>query len=193
MQIFRYGEKEMFAIADAVGARSVNGTDVFGGPWDVDDAAEAFAALCDRAAEHGLLVHLEGLPWSQIPDVRTAWEIVRRADRLNGGIVVDAWHFFRAGADYDALRAVPGDKVLGIQLDDGPAAPEDNLVEATLHDRLLPGAGDFDLTRLIAVLREINAVAPVGVEVFSDELHDRGALAAAQAAGETTRRVLTGP
>jgi sugar phosphate isomerase/epimerase len=190
MQIFRYGEKEMFAIADAIGARSLNATDVFGGGWGVDDAAEAFATLCDRAGEHGLLVHLEGLPWSQIPDVRTAWEIVKRADRANGGITVDAWHFFRAGADYDALRAVPGPKVLGIQLDDGPAAPEANLVEATLHDRLLPGAGDFDLARLIEVLRDIDAVGPVGVEVFSDELHNRGAIAAAHAAGDATTRVL---
>jgi sugar phosphate isomerase/epimerase len=190
MHVFRYGEAEMFAIADAVGARSLNATDVFGGPWDVDQAAAAFAALCDRAAEHGLLVHLEGLPWSQIPDVASAWEIVRRAGRVNGGIVVDAWHFFRAGGDFDALRKVPGDRVLGIQLDDGPAAPEDNLVHATLHDRLLPGEGTFDLVALVAALRAIGAVAPIGVEVFSDTLHARGALAAACAAGDATRRVL---
>ena len=190
MKVFCYDERAMFAIGDAVGARSLNATDVFGGAWSVDEAAAAFAGLCDRAGEHGLLVHLEGLPWSQIPDVRTAWEIVRRADRVNGGIVVDAWHFFRAGADFDALSAVPGGNVLGIQLDDGPARAEENLVRATLHDRLLPGDGDFDLAALIAALREIDAVAPIGVEVFSDELHARGAVAAARAAGDATRRVL---
>src|SRR5437764_6831251 len=58
-EVFRYGEDDLFAIADAVGARSVNAVDVFGGDWSVDDAAEAFAALCDRAADHGILVHLE--------------------------------------------------------------------------------------------------------------------------------------
>ncbi len=190
MHVFCFGEKELFAIADAVGARSVNATDVFGGAWNTDDAAEAFAQLCDRAAEHNLLVHLEGLPWSQIPDVGSAWEIVRRADRPNGGIVVDAWHFFRAGADFDALRAVPGNKVLSIQLDDGPAAAEDNLLHATLHDRLLPGAGEFDLATLVATLRAIDAVAPIGVEVFSDELHARGPIEAARAAGDATRGLL---
>jgi len=190
MRVFRYGPDAMFAIADAVGARSLNATDVFGGPWGVDDAAAAFAALCDRAREHGLLVHLEGLPWSQIPDVRTAWDIVRRAGRANGGIAVDAWHFFRAGADFDALRTVPGNHVLGIQLDDGPELSEDNLVHATLHDRLLPGSGAFDLDALVATLRAMGAVAPIGVEVFSDALHARGARAAARAAGDATRRVL---
>jgi sugar phosphate isomerase/epimerase len=190
MRVFRYGEPELFAIADATGARSLNATDVFGGPWSIDDAAEAFAGLCDRAHEHNLLVHLEGLPWSQIPDVATAWEIARLADRPNGGIVVDAWHFFRAGADFDALKAVPGERVLNIQLDDGPAEGEDNLVHATLHDRLLPGDGEFDLATLIATLRAIDAVAPIGVEVFSDELHARGPTEAARAAGAATRRLL---
>jgi len=190
MRVFRYREDAMFAIAEVLGARSLNATDVFGGPWGVDEAAAAFAALCDRAAEHGLVVHLEGLPWSQIPDVRTAWEIVRRAGRPNGGIAVDAWHFFRAGGDFDALRAVPGSRVLGIQLDDGPAVAEDNLVRATLHERLLPGDGVFDLDALVAALRTMGAVAPIGVEVFSDALHARGAVAAARAAGDATRRLL---
>lgn len=190
MQVFRYGEAELFAIADAVGAQSLNATEVFGGGWSIDDAAEAFAGLCDRAREHNLLVQLEGLPWSQIPDVGTAWEIVRRADRSNGGVVVDAWHFFRAGGDFDALKHVPGAKVFGVQLDDGPTHAEDNVLEATLHERLLPGDGEFDLVRLVSTLRETGAVAPIGVEVFSDALHARGPTEAARAAGEATRRLL---
>ena len=75
-QIFRYTEPELFAVADAVGARSLNAVDVFGGTWSLDEAATAFAGLCDRAADHGLLVHLEFLPWSRIPDLATAWQVV---------------------------------------------------------------------------------------------------------------------
>ena len=95
--VFRFGEAELFAVADAVGGRSVNAVDVFGGTWDVDDAAEAFAGLCARAAEHGLLVHLEWLPWSRIPDLATALDIVRQAGAPNGGINVDAWHLVALG------------------------------------------------------------------------------------------------
>jgi sugar phosphate isomerase/epimerase len=192
MEVFGYGEAEMFAIADAVGARSMNAVDVLGGRWSVDDAAEALAGLCDRAAEHGLLVHVEFLPWSRIPDVTTAWEIVRLADRPNAGIAVDAWHWFRGRPDVPALRAIPGAKILGIQLDDAPAAPEANLMTATLHDRLLPGDGEFDLAGLVAALRDAGAVAPIGVEVFSDALHGLGPLEAARRAGDATRRALTG-
>jgi sugar phosphate isomerase/epimerase len=187
---FRYKEDDLYRIGDAVGARSVNAVDVFGGEWGVDDAAEAFAALCDRAAEHGLLAHLEFLSWSKIPDVASAWAIVRTADRSNGGVAVDSWHFFRGSADWDALRTVPGDRIIGVQLSDGPADPEENLMAATLRERRVPGDGDFDLTKLVSTLGEIEAAAPLGVEVFSDALHALPPDEAAVKAGDGTRAVL---
>ncbi|HXW38655.1 MAG TPA: sugar phosphate isomerase/epimerase, partial [Acidimicrobiales bacterium] len=190
MDIFRFGEAEIFAIADAVGARSLNAVDVFGGDWTVEAAAEAFAGLCARASEHGLLVHLEWLPWSRIPDLATALEVVRSAGARNGGLNVDAWHFTRTATDVGALHAVPGDLVLGVQLDDGPAEPEADLMRATLHDRMLPGDGEFGLVALLGALRDIGCAAPVGVEVFSDELHALGPVEAARRAASTTRTVL---
>jgi sugar phosphate isomerase/epimerase len=185
--VFRFGEAELFALADAVGARSLNAVDVFGGPFTLEQAAEAFAALCDRAAAHGVLVHLEFLPWTKVPDVATAWEVVRLADRPNGGMCVDSWHFFRGNPDFGSLRQVPGDRVLNIQLDDAPAAPEEDLMTATLHDRLLPGDGELDLAALVATLSDIGATSPIGVEVFSDSLHALGPAEAARQAGTSVR------
>jgi sugar phosphate isomerase/epimerase len=188
--VFRFGESELFAMAEALGGRSVNAVDVFGGQWGIDDAAEAFAGLCLRAAEHGLLCHIEWLPWSRIPDMATALEIVRRAGQPNGGINVDAWHFVRTATSTDDLRRVPGELILGIQLADGPAAPEDNLVDATLHHRLLPGEGEFDLADIVDALSATGTVAPVGVEVFSDVLHRLPVDEAARQAARTTRVVI---
>jgi sugar phosphate isomerase/epimerase len=165
-EVFRFGEAELFGMADALGGRSINAVDVFGGPWDIDAAAEAFAGLCDRAAEHDLLVHIEWLPWSRIPDLSTALRIVELADRHNGGLNIDAWHMVRSGVGTDELRQLPGALILGVQLDDGPLQPEPDLVEATLHHRQL------------------------GVEVFSDELHARPPGQAAAAAARTTLAVL---
>ena len=56
----------------------------------------------------GCAVHLEFLPWSRIADVSTAWEIVRTADRGNGGVAVDSWHWFRGGGDDAVLRSDTG-------------------------------------------------------------------------------------
>ena len=183
-------KRELLAMAEAVGARSLNAVDVFGGTWGVDDAAEAFAGLCARAAEHDLLVHIEWLPWSKIPDLATARAIVEVADAPNGGLNIDAWHLVRAGVRLEELAAVPGDRILGIQLDDGPAAAEANLVEATLHHRRLPGDGEFDLVGLLRALAATGTTAPLGVEVFSDTLHELGPLEAARRAADTTRTVL---
>jgi len=189
-RIFGFGEDELFAIAEGVGAHSLNAVDVFGGTWSLDEAAAAFAALCDRAAEHGLVVHLEFLPWSRIPDLATAWQVVRAADRPNGGIMVDAWHYFRSRPDGDLLRSIPGATILGVQLCDAPAVAEAEPLHATLHERLLPGEGELDLRTLLADLRAAGAVAPIGVEVFSDELHALPPEEAGRLAGASLRALL---
>ena len=189
-EVFRFGEADLFAMADAVGARSLNAVDVFGGSWDVDAAAEAFAGLCRRAAEHGLSIQLEWLPWSKIPDLAIALEVVQKAGAPNGGINVDAWHAVRSGTGLAELAGVPGDLILGIQLDDGPAEAEADLVEATLHHRLLPGEGEFDLVGLVRALDATGTTAPLGVEVFDDDLQAKPAAEAALLAARATRAVL---
>jgi sugar phosphate isomerase/epimerase len=189
-RIFRFGEPELFAMAEGIGARSLNAVDVFGGSWSLDDAAEAFAGLCDRAADHDLLVHLEFLPWSRIPDLSTAWQVVRAADRPNGGLMLDAWHYFRSGPDRELLRSIPGTSILGVQLCDAPATPETDPLHATLHQRLLPGDGELDLVTLLADLRATATTAPLGVEVFSDTLHALDAEEVGRMAGASLRSLL---
>ncbi|HEY5023583.1 MAG TPA: sugar phosphate isomerase/epimerase family protein [Acidimicrobiales bacterium] len=190
MEVFIHGEDDLLRMAEAMGARSLNAADVFGGTWTVDEAAKAFARLCDRAAQHGLLVHLEWLAWSRIPDMATAWAVVHGADRANGGLNIDTWHCARTGTTPDELRTLPPERVFAIQLSDAPLEAEHNLIEATLHDRSLPGEGALDLPGYLGALRDSGVRCPVGAEVFSDALHDRGARGAAAAAADATRRAL---
>jgi sugar phosphate isomerase/epimerase len=193
-RIFGFREEDLIAIAGALGARSLNAVDIFGGDWNLEQAAQAFAGLCRKAAGAGLCVHLEFLPWSRIPDLATAWEIVRLAGEPNGGVSVDAWHYFRSGSDRDVglLRSIPGAHVLGIQFSDAPRAPEAEPVRATLHERLLPGEGELDLGALVADLRATGTEAPYGVEVFSDALDALASEEAGRRAGDALRRVLAG-
>jgi sugar phosphate isomerase/epimerase len=165
---------EFLTIADALGARSWTVLE----PWfvpiasdrELDRAAEAFAVLCDRAAEVGVVAHLEAYPWSGVPDSRTAYEIVRRADRPNGGMVVDTWHLWR-GRDHGELAAdLSGPAVLGIQLADAVEQPVGELPDECRRLRLLPGEGVARPAAVLAELRRRGCVAPAGVEVFSDQL-----------------------
>jgi sugar phosphate isomerase/epimerase len=182
---------DFLRLADAVGGRSLNACDIFGGDWSLDDAAESFAALCDRAAEHGLAVHLEFLPWSRIGDIGSACEVARLAGRPNGGVMLDAWHFFRGHPDFETLRALSGSMITGIQLNDAPLAPEANLMDASMTARRLPGEGECPLTELLATLDQIGAEAPRGVEVFSDDLRQLDAVEIGRRAGDTLRRSLS--
>lgn len=183
-------EAQIFAMADAFGVRHVNVSAAFEGQLE-PDAAAAFAALCDRAARHDLLVALEPLPCSTVPDITTATRIVVEADRRNGGLCLDSWHFFRGTADEAALSTVPADRVFVVQIDDGPIRPcdPDYLID-TLHHRQLPGTGEFELNRFLTPLSDAGVRSPVSVEVLSDDLDVRPPDESAERAAAATRRVL---
>lgn len=181
-------EAELYELAEALGGRHLIANSMLEG--DLDDAAEHFAALCDRADDRGLQVALEFLPWTDIADAGVAWEIVRRADRDNGGVLVDSWHHYRGAADDDLVRAIPGDRIVAIQFDDADAEPVGTLLEDTLHRRRLPGEGAFDLVRFLRLLAETGTRAPIGVEVISDVQAARTPDEAARLAADATRRVL---
>jgi sugar phosphate isomerase/epimerase len=177
-------------LAASVGARSVTVVEYYGVDVDADTAAAGFARVCDIAADHGLLAHIEFLPWAGVPNLHAAWEIVRRADRPNGGLLVDSWHLFRSGSTLEQLAAIPGEEVLYVQIDDAPAQPEPDLSEETQHRRLPPGEGSFDLIGFVRTLDQIGSTAPIGVEVFSDELAGLPVDQVVRRCADATRTVL---
>ncbi len=183
-------EATFYEMAEAFGARSLNVAQGFGARLDLDAAAEDLAGVCDRAREHGLLVTVEFLPWSGIPDAATAWDLIQRTGRPNATLLVDSWHWFRGGADLERLRAVPGDRIGSVQLSDAPARPADDVVEETMRARRLPGEGDIPLAELVALLDEIGSDAPLGVEVFSADHDARPASEVGRRCAEATREVL---
>jgi sugar phosphate isomerase/epimerase len=177
-------------LAASIGARSVSLVEYYGVDVDLDIAIEAFAAVCDRAADDGLIVHLEFLPWTGIPDLAAGWAIVEGAGRPNGGLLVDSWHLFRSGSTLEQLARIPGSAVLGVQIDDAPAAPDGDLEDETMHRRRIPGDGELDLAGFVRVLREIGSPAPIGVEVFADDLAGLPVDEVAQRTADGTRAVI---
>jgi sugar phosphate isomerase/epimerase len=159
--------ERVVAAAARIGARSVAAIDLAQTPASLDEAAEGFAHVCDLAAEHGLLAHIEFLPVGGIRSLAQTWDIVQAAGRPNGGITLDSWHFFRSGSTLDQLAAIPGHRIHTVQLSDAPRAAQADLWAELMTARLLPGEGDIDLTGLIRTLDAIGCTAPVGVEVFN--------------------------
>jgi sugar phosphate isomerase/epimerase len=188
------GVADFVAAAAALGARSITaletrgrrvGTDV---PLDI--VVQAFAALCDRAADHGLLVHLEYFPWSGIAAFATAQEIARTADRANGGVMVDVWHHLRGPDDGGIDFGVGCASVFAVQVSDVASTPHDDLRAEALHHRVLPGQGAGKTAALLRALRQQGCTAPMEVEVYSDELARLAPAEAARRAGAALRGVL---
>src|SRR3546814_28160 len=74
----------------------------------IDRAAEDFHELGERAAKRGLRVGYEALAWGRhINDHRDAWEIVRRTDHANIGLLPDSFHPMARRTDVNSIRAFP--------------------------------------------------------------------------------------
>ncbi len=163
---FGHSQDAFFAMAEVLDARSISVVDPFLRTAPLDRMAEAFARLCDRAADHGLLVHLEFLSWGPVPDLRTAWEIVRLAGRDNGGIMLDVLHLMRSGGR-EVLSGIPGERILATQFCDGRLARQGDCF-ADAANREWPGQGEFVLPALLRELRAAECMAPLGVEVMGE-------------------------
>ena len=163
------------------------------GPYDcpLEQAAEGFGALCDRAAEHGVLVGIEPLPYTNIATATDAQAIVRAAGRANGGYCVDIWHHTRGPNGLDEITSLEPERVFAIQMNDGAQTPAvaDYKIDC-LANRVPPGQGEFDCVGFISALVRMGVTAPISLEVCSTELWDQPADVAAKAAADGMRDVL---
>lgn len=184
-------EDQVWAMADAFGPRVVSVGELVG-PEELppfEELVERFGGLCDRAAAHGLLVALEFLPWTGIPDIAAAAAIVHASERANAGINLDAWHWFRGRPSAEVLRGI-ADRIHILQLDDGDRDGVGPLAEDTCLRRRYPGEGSFDLVGLLMLCRDAGVEAPVSVEIMATSHHALPVGEAARRAAESTRRVI---
>ncbi|HKA04138.1 MAG TPA: TIM barrel protein [Acidimicrobiales bacterium] len=180
----------IFAAAEAAGVRSINVLAMRPSELPVSEIARHFGALCDRAARSGLRLHIEFAPGAGVPDLATAWAMVQAADRPNGGILFDTWHFTRSGSTLDTLAQIPGDRIFAVQVSDAAPEATGTIFDETLHRRRLPGAGTIDFAVLADVLHRIGALDLVGPEVLSDDLRVMTPVDAATVAVERSRAAL---
>jgi sugar phosphate isomerase/epimerase len=136
-------------------------------------------------------VSLEAMPFTNIADLGIGLDIVQRAGRTNGGLCIDTWHHFRGADDIDLLRAVPVDRIISVQLNDGTSAPElDDYLADTITNRRVPGEGEFDLRSIIDELERKGLRAPLSVEVLSAELAALDPELVARRLGDATRALV---
>ncbi|WP_193187347.1 bifunctional sugar phosphate isomerase/epimerase/4-hydroxyphenylpyruvate dioxygenase family protein [Nisaea sediminum] len=135
----------------------------------IDRAAADFAELGERAAKRGIRIGYEALAWGRhVSDHRDAWEIVRRADHPNVGLILDSFHTLGKGLSPESIRSIPGDRIFFVQLADAPKVDMD-LFHWSRHYRNMPGEGDLDVTGFMRAVCATGYDGVVSLEIFNDQ------------------------
>jgi sugar phosphate isomerase/epimerase len=120
----------------------------------------------------GVPLALEVSP-SPIATIDDAAPIVLALGTDRAVIMLDSYHFFRAGSTWEMLEQVPLDLLGIVQFNDAlaPWPPESaNYMTETTTRRAWPGQGELPLERFVSTLRDRGWDGPVAVEVFATEL-----------------------
>ena len=128
---------------------------------------ERFGELCDLAAPVGVTCVVEFMDFMSTRTLHAAVDVVRSADRSNGGVLIDNLHLARTGGSPADVARLDRALVPYVQLCDAPAVPPGSLIEEALDHRVAPGSGALPVAEFLAVLPDDT---PLSLEVRSAAL-----------------------
>jgi sugar phosphate isomerase/epimerase len=163
--------RRLLEAAEALGARHIKTGG--GQPGDLFDRSvlrDEFARLASDAAAHGTRIALEPGAGSGLDLVEDAIPLVARVGHSAGGILLDPWHLYRSGTPYDSIvDMLPREFLFAVELSDAPSVAVGTFFDDTFDNRLVPGAGDFDVPSFVRAVAAIGFDGPWGVEVMSTQ------------------------
>ncbi|THD73947.1 sugar phosphate isomerase/epimerase [Thalassobius vesicularis] len=169
-------------------------TEVITAPYDPDlgRLADRLADLTERANARGLGVVLEFFPWTVVPTLKAALDVVTAAGPTVG-ILPDSLHFDRSPSRLDTLRTLAPERLRFAHLCDAPVHPPystEDLLFAGRAERLAPGEGQIDLASFVNALP---CDLPLALEVPMTALASaEGPKAVIERIMSSTRRFLNG-
>lgn len=178
----KYKEQLCFHMCELFGVSHINCGLMENYP--VEWTAQKLKELCSRAGKY--TIGVEPMPYSGLPGVRKAWEVVKLSGCDNAKLILDSWHWIRAGQSYDPelMADIPANKIVAIQLNDVQARAYAAAIlrDESMHDRALPGKGYGNSAGFVEMIKA-KGVSPavVGVEVINDEILATGVPEAAKA------------
>jgi len=166
-----FGAQETLDLCERASMRHIVAFGGFeAGRFETPVLIEAFAAFCDRAADHGIWVFLEAMPMLGIPTLGMAWDIVRGANRPNSSLLLDTWHFMRGGADFALLETLPRGSITDVQIADGLAQPPTPDLWQDTHNREFPGFGVLPIQRILGIVARTQDLRSIGPEAQSHRI-----------------------
>jgi len=151
------------------------------------DAIKSIRRVHDLARRHNLQFTMEYFAHTHVNSLNTLRHILEVAEINGPAIILDAWQFFASRDSWDALEALPVEQIAYVQFSDHAATMTGDFIHETVHHRLLPGDGAFDLARFVGVLKRKGYRGIVGPEILSKESREWPLASYARLAIEKTR------
>ncbi|MGI9536101.1 MAG: sugar phosphate isomerase/epimerase family protein [Desulfocapsaceae bacterium] len=125
---------------------------------------DRYAEICDLAKPFGLTVSLEFPSFSRLATLQEAAEIVRAADRSNGGILVDTLYYHFSKVSLEELEELPNEWIHLLHVCDAPTEipdRQDEMVHVARDERLYVGEGCIDFSSILQRLPHV----PISIEL----------------------------
>ncbi len=179
-----------FEAAAELGARHV-----ISSAWTTESRDRAFivdryAEICDLAEPFDLTVNLEFPTFSRLTNLQEAVDIVRAANRTNGGILIDSLYFHYSRIQLAEVEQLPREYLNFMHICDTsenipPSGPD--MIQVARDERLYVGEGCIDFAALLSRLPLI----PYSIELPNKKrLDEYGFEGHARRCLETAKKVL---
>jgi len=120
---------------------------------------DVYAETCDLAASYGLTIELEFPSFSRLRTLDEVLDIVRTANRPNGGILVDTLYLHLSRVDLGELLHVPPEWLHFLHISDclpGIADTREGMIQLARDARLYPGEGWIDFAGIVERCPPVN-------------------------------------
>lgn len=124
---------------------------------------------CDRIARVSRIIGVPCCLEVSPAVINTIVDGLRIVDAIgpeHASILVDSYHFYRAGSTFRMLRDLPAEHLGLVQFDDALPAISDDYATETTTRRAWPGEGDLDLVAFTDGVRAIGWDGWVSVEIL---------------------------
>lgn len=141
---------------------------VLGDDGSLRGTADNLKRIGEHAVPKGIRLGLEPMghvqKCSRVPEALEALELSGLG--ANVGVVVDCFHFFRAGQDMSAISAIRADQIVMVHVSDALDLPLDQLFGH--KHRAYPGHGIFDVVGFCAAILDTGYNGPFTTEIMNE-------------------------
>ena len=132
-----------------------------------DDYAERYNAILKLGEETGVTPIIELWGMGALHKVADCAQIVISTGHPKATMLLDFYHIYRGGNDWDTIDILNGKKLPVIHINDYPSSPSYELLKDS--DRVLPGEGVCPFNEVIPKLYNAGFRGGFSVEIFNKE------------------------